>query len=69
MKVEKENIKYTGSSCNFCNKGEMCKDSIRLIYPYETLYTFQREGSGLKAAICEDCLKELFLKTNQNNNQ
>jgi hypothetical protein len=69
MKVEIENMKDFHTSCNFCNKGELSRRGIQLLYPYEFVYTFQREGNGLKATICEECLKELFIKTNQNNNQ
>jgi hypothetical protein len=53
-------------SCNFCDKSKMISSpgGYQLIYPYKFVYTIQREKNpGLKATICEDCIKELFTKT------
>lgn len=65
MIVEKEDVNKTGNSCSFCNRG-ILKDHTHwpsLRYPYDKVYTFTRNGSsGLKAAICEDCVTELYNK-------
>lgn len=60
MIVEKENVRQHSTSCNFCNKGKINSYGNGLIYPYEYVYTFKREESGLKATICEECAKELY---------
>jgi hypothetical protein len=33
-----------------------------LIYPYEEVITFKREGNGIVASICKQCLDELIKK-------
>lgn len=60
MEIKKENVKQDVVSCNFCQKGALSLDKIRLIYPYENVITFKRSGSGIKVSMCEDCLKELY---------
>ena len=62
MEVAKVNTEYC--SCNFCDKGELKKSGIGLIYPYEYVFEFQREGNGLRPSICKDCLDELYNKVN-----
>jgi len=62
MIVEKLNVIKDTSSCNFCSKGQLNINRNGLLYPYENVYQFKREGSGLCASICKDCIEELFLK-------
>ena len=62
MVVQKENVSKQSTSCNFCNKGKLNEQHSGLRYPYENVVTFKREGGGLCAAICEECLKELIVK-------
>jgi hypothetical protein len=62
MIVEKENCKITHSSCNFCKRGTISPYQSSLMYPYSHVFAFSPEGSGLKACICEDCIKELVSK-------
>ncbi len=67
MKVEIEDVIRDGTSCNFCHRGVLKPDgcAIGFNYPYEKVYTIQREtGSGIKAAICNDCAEELMIKIN-----
>lgn len=63
MIVRKVDIKKQSTSCNFCQRGELSTTGNSLVYPYEKVYEFSREGSGLCAAICDKCLKELIEKT------
>lgn len=63
MLVEKKNVRKDNTSCNFCNRGKLNEGGYGLIYPYEYVYTFKREGNGIQADICPDCLKELHVKT------
>lgn len=62
MIIEKEH----GVGCNFCNRGKMAGTGIGLVFPYDFIHTICRgdSGPGLKAKICEDCVKELFTKLN-----
>lgn len=62
MLVQKENVRKQLTSCNFCNKGKLNEGRNGLLYPYENVVTFKREGNGLCTAICKDCLDELMLK-------
>lgn len=63
MDVVKQNVRKDSTSCNFCQKAELNRLGMGLVYPYETVVTFKREnGIGLCAAICEDCLDELHSK-------
>ena len=62
MIVEKRSVIKDTSSCNFCDKGEINANGTGLIYPYESVYSFERTGSGIRACICKDCLEELFVK-------
>jgi hypothetical protein len=62
MEVKKENIRKDTTSCNFCNRGELNKYHNGLIYPYEEVITFKREGNGIVASICKQCLDELIKK-------
>lgn len=63
MIVQKLDVRKDTTSCNFCSKGQLNIHRNGLIYPYEAVYQFKREGSGLCAVMCEECLNELFLKT------
>lgn len=66
MKVTKKNVIKDIQSCNFCSKGELNSDEMRLKYPYEDVYEFVRDtGSGLCASICKECATELLNKINQ----
>jgi hypothetical protein len=62
MLVQKENVRKQSTSCNFCNKGELNEYHNGLVYPYENVVVFKREGNGLSAAICEECFNELITK-------
>ena len=62
MDVRKQDLKKSSASCNFCKKGELTKNGMGIVYPYETVYTFRGETSGLVASICEECLEELYTK-------
>lgn len=62
MLVQRENVRRQSTSCNFCNKGKLNEYHNGLRYPYEDVVTFKREGNGLCAAICEECLNELIAK-------
>jgi len=57
--VEKKYVIKDNESCNFCDKGELNETGYGLKYPYQYVYLFKREGSGLQASICDECLKEL----------
>ncbi len=52
-----------GVGCNFCNMGKLTASGNDLIYPYEVVYTIENTKSGIKANICEDCIKDLTSKT------
>jgi hypothetical protein len=67
MDVKKENVRKDFTSCNFCNRGKLNKNHNGLIYPYEYVITFCREGNGLKATICSKCLDELIAKASSLN--
>lgn len=76
MLVQIESVIKQTTSCNFCNKVQLKESSLGLKYPYENVVTFKREGNGLCASICEDCLNELtdkgkkeFSKINPKNNE
>lgn len=61
MKIIRENVKKDITSCNFCSKGELNFFHNSLIYPYEEVNVFKRSnGNGLSAAICDECLEELY---------
>lgn len=62
MLVRKENIKQESVSCNFCDKGELNQSKNGLVYPYSEVVSFSREGNGVRASICEECLIELNKK-------
>jgi len=62
MDVKKENVRKDTTSCDFCNRGELNNNHNGLVYPYEEVITFKREGSGLLASICRKCLDELIKK-------
>lgn len=61
MQVTLENVNKDTISCNFCSRGSLNEYQAGLIYPYENVLTFTK-GNGLKAAICKDCLEELYQK-------
>jgi len=63
MDLKKVNVKESGSSCNFCHKGEINPSRQGLIYPYDYVYEFGRTGGGLRPCICEECLQELIKLT------
>ena len=63
MDVKKVPIK--DAKCNFCNRGTLKDNVVGLHYPYDYVYSFSREGNGLLANICEDCLTELKNQTNK----
>jgi len=50
MDVKKENVRKDTTSCDFCNRGELNNNHNGLVYPYEEVITFKREGSGLLAS-------------------
>lgn len=61
MFVIKEIVSQTGSSCNFCQKGELRKDGMGLNFPYEKILRFSRsKNDGMAPAICKECLDELY---------
>lgn len=63
MDVLKQDVWRDNTSCNFCNKGKLSGSGMSLIYPYEVVFKFIRDsGNGLCAAICKDCLNELYEK-------
>jgi hypothetical protein len=47
--------KYGG--CNFCCKGELSKDGMRLKYPYKKVYVIY--GNQLEIRVCPECLTQL----------
>lgn len=59
MIVEKFALKDSSSSCNFCKRGVLKTSEYLLTYPYDYVYEFKSDNSGLCAVICEDCLTEL----------
>lgn len=60
MRIVKHNVDKDREHCNFCNKGELSTTGWGLSFPYDTVYSIQRnERGGLLAFICEDCLLEL----------
>ena len=62
MNVKLKNVIKDNTSCNFCNKGELNDIGDNLIYPYKTIYVFQRGNNSLEAAICDECFEELYIK-------
>ena len=62
MEVSKHSVVNDNCSCNFCDRGRINLEGMGLVYPYDTVYSFKREGSGLLAFICNDCLSELRVK-------
>lgn len=62
MLVTKKNVRMDAAPCNFCDRGVLNKYGIGFNYPYEHTFEFKREGSGMLARICDDCLKELNIK-------
>lgn len=67
MEVKKVNTRGMGGSYNFCQRGELNENRINLLYPYETVFCFSGNRSGLPTNICEDCLKKLNEKVNKLN--
>ncbi len=69
MKIEREEVKKDGTSCNFCDRGKLkTNGTIGLDYPYDKVTTIQRDkGNGIKVSICDDCMTELT-KTYLRNN-
>lgn len=61
MKVSKQSVR--DGSCNFCKRGKLNKYGQGLSYPYETVYQFSSDGSGLCAIACQKCLDELNAKS------
>ena len=59
MRCKIKSVVADNTSCNFCDKGVLNRSGTGLSYPYVHVTTFQRNGSGLIASICNDCLKEL----------
>ena len=62
MIVEIEDVIKMYTSCNFCSRGELKEWGIGFRYPYHEVYTMVRDGNGVKVAICEECIKELYSK-------
>ena len=68
MKVKR--ISAVGNSCSFCNRGTLSKNGwVGLDYPYKTVISFENDGCGLSARICDDCLVELTEKVNNPTNE
>lgn len=59
MEVNIHSVINDNCSCNFCDRGTINLEGMGLIYPYDVVYSFKREGSGLLAFICPNCLEEL----------
>lgn len=60
MRIIKHSVDKDREHCNFCNRGELSTTGFGLVYPYNTVYSIQRnEGGALLAFICEECLLEL----------
>jgi len=59
MEVNIHSVINDNCSCNFCDRGEINLEGMGLIYPYDAVCSFKREGSGLLVFICPDCLEEL----------
>ncbi len=63
MELAIEQVVRDGTSCNFCQRGILKENAAAgFVYPYDAVLTFKRESSGLKPAICESCLDELYTK-------
>lgn len=63
MFVIKEIVTQSGSSCNFCQKGELKENRVGLNFPYEEIIRFSRsKDDGISPAICRECLDELYEK-------
>jgi hypothetical protein len=65
MEIFEHSVKEEFCSCNFCDRGSVNTSGYGLVYPYEKVYSFKRDGTGLLAFICPDCLKELQSKVNE----
>ena len=54
----------SGTSCNFCQRGELVDN--HMVRPYDYVFDFTADGSsGLAARICHHCLDELYAKAKQ----
>lgn len=67
MIVRKLNVRKDNESCSFCHRGELTTNGYSIKYPYETVFSIASEKSGIRASICDDCLKELSAKTEELN--
>ena len=63
MEVQRINVRQEAGSCNFCSRGVLNQSRTGLLYPYEEATIFKKDGSGLCAIICDDCLNELIKKS------
>ena len=66
LEIKKELVNKDYTSCNFCNRGELSKARVGLVYPYNEVITICREGGGIKISICEECLNELNKSVEKN---
>ncbi len=67
MEVKKQNVRKDSTSCNFCDKGELNSNHNGLVFPYDEVITFKKEGNGLLANICRKCIDELIKKADSLN--
>ena len=65
MRITKLNVRKDSTCCSFCDKGELSSSGMGLSFPYETVYRIERNGNGIQAQICEECLKELNIAVNR----
>ena len=63
--IVKRKTVYDAGSCNFCNRGTLKENADGLLYPYESVIEFCREGNGIKPNICKPCLNELIEKASK----
>lgn len=63
MKVKVIDIREEEASCNFCRSGILSQSGTSLVYPYDKVFEFRGDKSGIVATICQSCLNELKEKT------
>jgi hypothetical protein len=54
MKVERTDLR--DGSCNYCDRGEMSHNPLKMIYPYKEVITI--EGRSVVTKMCDKCVNQ-----------
>ena len=63
MLIKEVDIKTEGA-CNYCDKGQLNKESNGLSYPYKKV--IEINGTGVSTRFCSECLSHLVFTAKLN---